>query len=254
MKPIFGALSRAFAVVCFLAIAVLFAPAVFAQSVLAPDPTVTISKVQAWIVLAVTAAGGIITFCGMLAHFFPPTTKFGKLVSWVAFNGGKALVELKQSGLLIEKQPPTASAPPTAGMTRIGTLAFIVIACALVGACSFIQKEFGSTVGSDLLACAAAEIQPAKQALITDLETAFATALTGDLPAVLAQIETDAVTQFGPMGLAALKCDAQKIAADYEAAHASDAGVPAPTQMHALMSMPDPAATVYARAKAYASK
>lgn len=251
MKPIFGALARAFLLVSLFAL-VLFPLAAFAQtSVVAPDPTVTLSKLHAYLFFGVTALGGMITFCGMLAHYFPPTTRFGKIVSWLAFNGGKALQELNELGL-VEKRPPAA--PPSVGMARLGVLVALAFLCTTVGACSFFSKEFGPTIAGDLVKCQTAQLVTLEGDLLPDLQSVLATASDAGLGAALADLEARAVAQLGSGALAALKCDAMVIAADYEAAHAAaDGGTPA-AQMHALVSSVDTPSIVYQRAKAYAAK
>jgi len=149
--------------------------------------------------------------------------------------------------------------PRQSGMALIRTLALMALAAAAISACAFIHKEFGSNVGSGVVDCAAAEVQPAEQALVGDLATIFATALSGNLPALLAQLEQDAVTQFGPLGLTALKCAAGVIASGYETMHGgvSDAGVTAASpEMRGLLLMQpqSPQEMVYLRAKDYAAK
>ena len=47
--------------------------------------------------LSVCVAVGIV--CSLLSHFVPPTTIFGKAVSWCALNFGKTLVKQDESRL-----------------------------------------------------------------------------------------------------------------------------------------------------------
>lgn len=150
-----------------------------------------------------------------------------------------------------------ASGPNRGVLTRTGMQVVLALGLTAAVGCAFIHKEFGSDVGTGLVDCAAAEVQPAKQAVLGDLTVLFATALTGDLPALLAQLEQDAVAQFGPMGLTALKCAAKTIASGYEAMHGADAGT-SPQMRSLLLDAPTMAASpqqlVYLRAQDYAAR
>lgn len=202
------------------------------------------------------------------AHAVADALQYPALEAWIlraaAICGGIAL--LLRAG---DKTPDNvvtqdlktgelvASGPNRGVLTRTGMQVVLALGLTAAVGCAFIHKEFGSDVGTGLVDCAAAEVQPAKQAVLGDLTVLFATALTGDLPALLAQLEQDAVSQFGPMGLTALKCAAKTIASGYEAMHGADAGT-SPQMRSLLLDAPTMAASpqqlVYLRAQDYAAK
>lgn len=199
------------------------------------------------------------------AHAIADALQYPALEKWIlraaAICGGIAL--LLRAG---DKTPDNVvtqdqlvakpyQVPRSGGFATLKTVGVILAAATLVSACAFIHKQFGSDVGSNLATCQTAELQPAKDALIGDLAALFATALSGDLPALLLALEHDAVTQFGPPALTALKCDATVLASGYEAMHSTQDAGPSP-EMRSLLLLtePPPREKLYLRAKDYASK
>ena len=49
-----------------------------------------------------------VTLCSVLAHFIPPTSILGRLIGYVALNGGKLLVKQDAASLPLPKVPPVA--------------------------------------------------------------------------------------------------------------------------------------------------
>lgn len=202
------------------------------------------------------------------AHAVADALQYPALEAWIlraaAICGGIAL--LLRAG---DKTPDNvvtqdlktgelvASGPNRGVLTRTGMQVVLALGLTAAVGCAFIHKEFGSGVGGNIAACQTAELQPAEQALVGDLTALFATALTGDLPALLAQLEHDAVAQFGPLALTALKCDAAVLASGYEAMHGADAGA-SPQMRSLLLDAPamatSPQQLVYLRAQDYAAK
>jgi hypothetical protein len=76
-----------------------------------------------WVDRALAIIAGAITLCSFLSHYIPPTSVLGKLVSYIALNGGKLLV----------KQDP-ASLPAPKGFARVGAL-LALCALTLCAAC-----------------------------------------------------------------------------------------------------------------------
>lgn len=67
-----------------------------------------IPSLDRYISLAIAFAPVAVTLCSVLAHFIPPTSLLGKLIGYIALNGGKMLVKQDSSALPLPKIPPAA--------------------------------------------------------------------------------------------------------------------------------------------------
>jgi hypothetical protein len=218
MKPITGAFARAFAFACLFALSLfLFAMPAHAAILAQASPPLP-SGLQGWLLIAFTAASGLVWFASLLAHYIAPTSKFGKLVSFVAMNGGKALAEINKSGL-IEKPPP-----PT-GFARLSLLLALV---ALAIGCGFMRKEFGPTIAVDEEQCALAGAADVKAAAANILLTGGAD-YQAQLIALGVQVGKDTA-------ICAVRVAIADFAAQHAAEAASDAGAAAPDEHTAAIA------------------
>lgn len=239
-----GALSRVFTL-AFLAVAIFLVPlAALAQDVPAATSTLAIGIPWLDTTLKILAMVGVLA--SIVSHFVSPTSGFGKVVSWLALNFGKALTTPK---------PATVTELPPRGFARFGTLVAIVVVASCLTACAFMTKTFGPKFAADELNCETSEIAPLRDALVPQAQAAIvkaiASAVSGDVGAAvtvgLAFLESAVKTALGDQWAAVL-CAEQVAVSDYEKAHASDAG---PVVTGLTFDRPDPAAQAYAAVKAH---
>lgn len=232
-----GALSRVFTFALLVAAIVAVPIAALAQEATAAPAAAAPSAVQ---YLVDNKSLVILIVCGLasiVAHFVPPTTPFGKFVSWVAGNFGKALTTSKT------------------GLLAIG---FVLIFAGSTG-CGFIRSEFGPTLAADEINCGETALHNLEDQVKPQLAVIFSTVVSGDFAAALAQFEAAADAMLGVNAKSAILCAASTLASDYDKAHSSDAGVsdagpgsvPAASHAMTLAAPPDLQAIAAARAKAY---
>lgn len=132
MRHAFGALSRVMLIVAVFAFAVLAPLAAHAQDL--GGAGTTISTGIPWLDTSLKVLALIGMVASIASHFIPPTSGFGKAVSWMAGNFGKALTTPKP-GTVTELRPPNN------GFARVSLLVVLALGSLLVATAAHAQES-----------------------------------------------------------------------------------------------------------------
>lgn len=158
-----------------------------------------------WVDRMIAIIGIIVVFSSWLSHFIPPTSWFGKLLSYVAQNGGKLLikkVDATPEQIVNPRDPPPPSmkrTPYSSGFISLNVGSSLAIALILV--CALARCALIKTIETDadeVPACKGLSLGAIIDQDATVLAALWHAAVTLDVTGVISAFQTakgDAVWQ-----------------------------------------------------------